>query len=338
MSVPPMGDPGAPPSCGGDEIGNLPGLEASMHALVLVIGAEHTKLKAERAFLAAEKRRLDELNHRLSSFAAPEHERLKLNVGGTKFEIRASSIQKNTYFRSLLGGTFAVCDGDGFYYIDRDPSYFGQVLNFLREGTVDLDGLTDKQLDRLKAEAEFYMVQELHATIEELRNKKRSKQGVQVVGVNRHVPTSSLIFVNGIVFEFQVTAVHELQLHSVSFVAGEKRKIVGEVYLKLGPMDAPGRFEKIGDVDETVERLSVVNVAFSSVTLTSSTYTLAVYSASCSTAIAVCPRELTNRDLTSHGLRITRSYHTADPRGQFMKRAGPEDTFDFVGEMTISSR
>ena len=327
---------------GGGSGGAPDELEMAVQVLTRDLGTELLTIKNERAFLAAERKRLDDLNRRLNAFDPSEHDRLKLNVGGSRFEVRAACIKKNIFFRSLLSGTFASCDSDGFYFVDRDPIHIAAILHFLREGVLDLDHYSDRQLDRLKTEAEFYMVQDLHATIEELRSKKRSKQGVQVVGVNRHVPASSFAFFNGIVFEFQVTAVHELQLHSVSFVGGEKRKIVGEVYLKLGPMDAPGRFEKIGDVDALVDRLSVVNVAFAAVSLTSSSYTLAIYSASCPTAIAVCPKDLSNRDLLGDNnagiIRMTRSYHTVDPRGQFSKRAGPEDTFDFVGEMTFSSR
>ena len=141
------------------------------------------------------------------------------------------------------------------------------VLNFLREGDIELDTLNDRQLDRLRLEAEFFMCQELQARIETLRNQKRTKQCLSVADVNRQVPLSSLLFFNGIVFEFQVLS-PDLRLHSVSFIAGERRKIVGEVYLKSGGMDSPARFDKIGDVDEMAEKFSLLTVGFSAVALT----------------------------------------------------------------------
>src|SRR5690349_16825120 len=103
---------GAPP--GGDVTGGLPGtsfwnvppsemtkLEESMQHLTRVLAAEYMDVKNERALLDAEEKRIADLINRTQNFDIPEHERLKLNVGGTRHEIRASCIRKNIYFKAL---------------------------------------------------------------------------------------------------------------------------------------------------------------------------------------------------------------------------------------------
>lgn len=61
---------------------------------------------------------------------------LKLNVGGTVFSTRKSTLSKfeGTYLSALASGTFDDDrDLDGAVFIDRDPRYFQQILNFLRD-------------------------------------------------------------------------------------------------------------------------------------------------------------------------------------------------------------
>jgi hypothetical protein len=50
------------------------------------------------------------------------------NVGGVVFETRASTLERHTsYFTE-----FASCDESSTIFIDRDPTHFRHVLNFLR--------------------------------------------------------------------------------------------------------------------------------------------------------------------------------------------------------------
>lgn len=310
-------------------------IDEAMGALAKVLAAEHAAIKAERARLAKERDEIDKIKNRLMSCCAAENERLKINVGGSRFEIRVSCIQKNTYFRSLHSGTFAPKDDDGHYYIDRDATYMPFILCFLRETDLDFSVFNDQQLDKLRLEAEFYMAQDLQAKIEAIRNTKRAQHGVMTALINRHVSYSDCFFANGIVFEFQVLR-RDMQLHCVSFLAGDKRKIVGEVYLKAGTLDVPGKFDKIGDVDENAEKFQLMHVNFSSITLSNPVYCLAVYSASCPTAVSMVPKAVSVRDYTDQGFKITKSYHTSDPRGQFSKRAGADDTYDFIGEIKVT--
>eukprot|EP00035_Acanthoeca_spectabilis_P021525 m.438722 g.438722 ORF g.438722 m.438722 type:complete len:535 (-) comp18277_c0_seq1:61-1665(-) len=61
---------------------------------------------------------------------------IKLNVGGTLFTTRKSTLSKfeGTYLSILVSGSFEdERDADGCIFIDRDPKYFSQILNYLRD-------------------------------------------------------------------------------------------------------------------------------------------------------------------------------------------------------------
>jgi hypothetical protein len=67
--------------------------------------------------------------------------RVRLNVGGTIFEVSESLLLKypGTFFSVLLEGNFAIdTDDSGAIFIDRDPILFRDILYFLRTGNVPL--------------------------------------------------------------------------------------------------------------------------------------------------------------------------------------------------------
>ncbi len=59
-----------------------------------------------------------------------------LNVGGKKFETSAQTLTKDSsYFRAMFSGNFGDHpEADGSYFIDRNPEFFGVVLDYLRRG------------------------------------------------------------------------------------------------------------------------------------------------------------------------------------------------------------
>ena len=308
----------------------LPQIENLLAELTHSIEREHGNLKNMRNQLMREKTDVDSIRAKITSVSVNEVDRLKLNVGGRRFEIRASSVIKNTYFRSLLSGTFTPADPDGFYFICRDPEYVQVIMNFLRDGRVDLTDYTDRQLARIRDDAEFYMVKELQALIEAHRAARRSNEGVIICAVN--TARSITHCFNGIFFEINVQR-RDCKLHSIAFVAGERRKIVGEAFHKDGPMDSPGSLRKIGEVEQQVDKGQLVCVNFSAMALEQGVHTLGVYSVSCPTAISLCPRKESTRQYS--GITLGKSYHTTDQKGNYGKRAG-EDEFDFSGEIAVS--
>jgi hypothetical protein len=101
--------------------------------------------------------------------------RLRLNVGGEKFSIGFKNALQCGLFRRL----FLNKEEDGYdipaYYsmyifIDRDPSHFGDVCNFLRDGQCDI-----KDKNCLIDDARYYEIPELLTFIEEFHGKTNKK-------------------------------------------------------------------------------------------------------------------------------------------------------------------
>jgi len=114
-------------------------------------------------------------NGDVSPSSVPSAEWVRLNVGGTVFTTTKSTLQKapKTFLHRLVdpGSDLASqCDLTGAYLIDRDPSYFGPVLNYLRHGKL----VIDKNLaeEGVLEEAEFYNVTALISLVKE-RIKQR---------------------------------------------------------------------------------------------------------------------------------------------------------------------
>ncbi|RCN33390.1 K+ channel tetramerization domain protein [Ancylostoma caninum] len=82
-------------------------------------------------------------------------ERVKINVGGGKFETSLTTLTR-------LNGTMLsimVADrwrGQGELFVDRDPTYFPLVLNYLREGENFIPPSDLDARESLRREAEFY--------------------------------------------------------------------------------------------------------------------------------------------------------------------------------------
>jgi len=82
-----------------------------------------------------------------------------LNVGGERFSTSLSSLRsiKGSFFEKMFRkGANTTIGADGTYFIDRDPSSFGHILDYLRNG--DLLIKSDDQSLRMKLldDAEYY--------------------------------------------------------------------------------------------------------------------------------------------------------------------------------------
>ncbi|CAL8282831.1 unnamed protein product [Merluccius merluccius] len=107
---------------------------------------------------------------------------VRLNVGGTYFVTT-----KQTLCRDPKSFLYRLCQDDpdldsdkdetGAYLIDRDPTYFGPILNYLRHGKL----IMDKNLaeEGVLEEAEFYNIASLVRLVKErIRdNENRTSQG-----------------------------------------------------------------------------------------------------------------------------------------------------------------
>ncbi|XP_046875951.1 BTB/POZ domain-containing protein KCTD7 [Hypomesus transpacificus] len=91
---------------------------------------------------------------------------IPLNVGGTNFTTRLSTLRRydDTMLAAMFSGRHHIPrDAEGRFFIDRDGAYFGDILNFLREGELP-------QRDRVRAvhrEAQYYAIGPLLDSLED---------------------------------------------------------------------------------------------------------------------------------------------------------------------------
>uniref|UniRef100_UPI00358EFB4E BTB/POZ domain-containing protein KCTD5-like n=1 Tax=Myxine glutinosa TaxID=7769 RepID=UPI00358EFB4E len=89
---------------------------------------------------------------------------VRLNVGGTRFMTTRQTLEREpTSFLCRLCQEGPELDSDkdetGAFLIDRDPTYFGPILNYLRHGKLVLDNELPEE--GILEEAEFYNIASL---------------------------------------------------------------------------------------------------------------------------------------------------------------------------------
>ncbi len=95
-----------------------------------------------------------------------------LNIGGTKFDVSLYTLKcrrGTIFYKQILRGEIKK-GGTAFY--DRDDCHFPVILNFLRTGKFNADGLREEERDDILAEATFYeinfIIEKLKATAQEV--------------------------------------------------------------------------------------------------------------------------------------------------------------------------
>merc|ERR1712176_1412410 len=121
----------------------------------------------------------------------PEHvflsknNRIIINVGGSMYEttLNTLSTDQNSMLSAMFSGRFKIeRDENGSIFIDRDPTHFRHVLNFLRDGIDYLKhgGLlqqSDVVLMELLQEAKYYSIRPLVDYIQLQQTRKNKKKG-----------------------------------------------------------------------------------------------------------------------------------------------------------------
>ena len=110
---------------------------------------------------------------------------INLNVGGQRFSTSKntllSSLQgEETFFSSLVSGRIpSDTDEDGSYFIDRDPTLFRLILNYLRTQQLHLlvESSDPKQLSALIHEANFYGIAPLAKQLKMCQDSEKSACG-----------------------------------------------------------------------------------------------------------------------------------------------------------------
>jgi hypothetical protein len=100
---------------------------------------------------------------------------ITLNVGGTRFQTTRSTLlsREDTFFTRLLSERMgSLKDETGAFFIDRDPSLFAPILNFLRMGRLVMSN--NVALKDVLFEADFYGI-----SVGEERKEERVDEGVE---------------------------------------------------------------------------------------------------------------------------------------------------------------
>ncbi|XP_064635000.1 BTB/POZ domain-containing protein KCTD5-like [Lineus longissimus] len=118
-------------------------------------------------------------HHRKYDISSRRNEWVKLNVGGTLF-----STTRTTLCRDPKSFLYRLCqedpdlnsdkDENGAYLIDRDPTYFGPVLNYLRHGKLVIN--KDLAEEGVLEESEFYNITDLIKLVKERIRERDAKQ------------------------------------------------------------------------------------------------------------------------------------------------------------------
>ena len=138
---------------------------AGVTAKDIVAEAEATAAKAaeaaeaREAALAEREAKWKTIEHSMEEFKS----RVKLNVGGTKFETTKATLEQfvpEGMLALMFSGRFKVdSDKDDYVFLDRDGTHFRKILNFLRTGHASW--YDDKHKDEeLRQELQFYMLLE----------------------------------------------------------------------------------------------------------------------------------------------------------------------------------
>ncbi|XP_073454612.1 SH3KBP1-binding protein 1 [Aquarana catesbeiana] len=102
---------------------------------------------------------------------------IHLNVGGKRFSTSRQTLTwaSDTFFSSLLSGRISsLKDETGAIFIDRDPTVFAPILNFLRTKELDTRGVNSSLLLH---EAEFYGITPLVRRLQLCEELERSSCG-----------------------------------------------------------------------------------------------------------------------------------------------------------------
>ncbi|NWR79231.1 KCTD7 protein, partial [Centropus unirufus] len=97
-----------------------------------------------------------------------------LNVGGTHFTTRLSTLRRyeDTMLAAMFSGRHYIpTDAEGRYFIDRDGTYFGDILNFLRSGDLP----PRERVRPVYKEAQYYSIGPLLDNLEDIQPLKGEK-------------------------------------------------------------------------------------------------------------------------------------------------------------------
>ncbi|PIC49225.1 hypothetical protein B9Z55_007899 [Caenorhabditis nigoni] len=99
---------------------------------------------------------------------------VKLNVGGTIFQTTQTTLTKfDGFFRTMFETPIPVPrDASETIFIDRDPTHFRLILNFMRDGHVNLQKYSE-DVSEIQKEAEYYLLNGLVELCERIQSENQ---------------------------------------------------------------------------------------------------------------------------------------------------------------------
>lgn len=101
------------------------------------------------------------MNNAVAGLSSNMTDIIQLNVGGKRFTTSRQTLLSipDSFFSSMLSGRISTHrDETGAIFIDRDPYFFGKILNYLRTKEIQL---SDTDIHGLRHEAEYYGISPL---------------------------------------------------------------------------------------------------------------------------------------------------------------------------------
>ena len=138
--------------------------EASAQTIIVAATEEKDTTQREKAEWEKEKVSMEQCHNFDSS-------KILLDVGGSRFSTRLSTLTNGVAEGSMLAAMFSgrhaldQDEKDGSYFIDRDGTYFGTVLNYLRDPSDFEDPKSDEVRRILEKEARYYQIEPLQVAL-----------------------------------------------------------------------------------------------------------------------------------------------------------------------------
>lgn len=110
---------------------------------------------------------------------------IKLNVGGVELFTNKSTLLDtgSSFFKKML-----INDED-LYFIDRDGGAFALILNYLRQGSLNVSIYDTHFVDFLLCEASFYELPKLETDLMQVRENIQSFNHVTLSDIHQELKT-----------------------------------------------------------------------------------------------------------------------------------------------------
>ena len=117
-------------------------------------------LRVQQESVQQERQQLETMKAAVDGNIEQFKRRVKLNVGGSKFETTLSTLTRHpdSMLAVMFSGRHEVPqDDDGYVFIDRDGTHFRIILNFLRTGALDVP-TSQKAASEFTRELQYYQL------------------------------------------------------------------------------------------------------------------------------------------------------------------------------------